>query len=180
MDRIIHLLARTQRRTSRTLLSQSTRPPSSTTCRLLPIASPMSPTIHLRTPALEACLATFADQASPTGCEPKAQEQFEDFALHNFAPIQGDSLTSSNSSFSGSMKEVVAPSTELFDPATRDWSRRQDSGHRFSPTEDWSSRENQFVQKSQTIFSKKNQEALARHSRTDAAATAGSSKKSPY
>ena len=127
---------------------------------------------------LRSVFGYFAERASPTGYEPQAQEQFEDFTWHNFASSQGDSMTSSNSSFSGSMTEVVAPTifgTELYDLAPRDRSRKQESG--------WSSTENPHRQECQTVLQEKeprSSSSAARHSqRTGAAAAQGGSKKSP-
>ena len=109
MDRIIHLLAHKWRCTSRTLLSQSTRTPSSTTCRLLPVCQSDKPNNQSAHSRLRRVLGfVFAERASPTGCEPKDQEQLEDFMAQNFALVYGVSLTSSNASSSGSMAEVAA------------------------------------------------------------------------
>ena len=65
----------TWRCTTRPLMSQSTRTPS-TTCR--PTLSIASPVPKLRTPRLRSLFRCVAERASPTGCDPKAHEQFED------------------------------------------------------------------------------------------------------
>ena len=73
-----HVLAHTWRCTTRTLLSQSTRTPSSTACRLLPIACPTSRTTSLRTPAWEECWALFLqNEPLPQVVSPKIRSKMK-------------------------------------------------------------------------------------------------------
>ena len=109
-----------------------------------PTSSDCQPTAQSARSLLRTVFGCISERAHPTGYEPNAREQFEDFTSHNFASIQGVSLTSLNAPSSGSMTEVGAPtitSAESFDLAPIIRSRQQERGHRFSPTEGWSSTE---------------------------------------
>ena len=98
----------------------------------VPTSSDCQPTAQSARFLLRTVFGCISERAPPTGYEPNAQEQFEDFTSHNVASIQGVSLTSSNAPSSGSMTEVGTPtitSVESFDLAPIIQSRQQERGH---------------------------------------------------
>ena len=96
-----------------------------------------------RTPAKEARLAILLDR--PLLQVYELYEQFDDMTSHNFASIQGDSgLSSMSFSSTCSVTEVATstiPGTDSSSRAPLDRLRQQERGYRFSPREEWSSRE---------------------------------------
>ena len=83
--------------------------------------------------------------------------------------MQGDSGLSSISLSSGSVTEVAARTirgTDSLDPAPRDRLRQQGRGHRFSPREGWSSRQQQIVRKIRRHYKHKGHEASSYQQRS--------------
>ena len=81
VDRIfLFACAHTWRCTARNLLATVDRNTSE-----IDDVQPIAHSAHSRLRSLFGCIA---ERASLTGCEPKAQEQFEDFASHSFASIE--------------------------------------------------------------------------------------------
>ena len=117
----------------------------------------------------------------PTGYEPN--EQVDDMTSLNFASIQGESGTSSNTSSSTcSVTELAAstiPGTDTTIRAPIDRLGQQERGHRFSPREKRTTNHQKHSATSQASRSRSSSSAATPTRRTVGAATVGSTKTTP-